>query len=304
MKAERQLSEAADKAGRLLAAKGVRLTIGAEPTFVPNNPRGAEWSHSALGPQKLEMAWRVAEQLLAKSMRGGFAILSPGKLYPGEANPRWSLRVVCRRDGQPFLPTGARPAAVRGRAGIESCARMIAARLRVPNRWASFRDSLDPSHAVLAMPLDHDGSGWVSAAWPLPPARRELIATEGPAGLRLPLDTLPSGVARRVLTLSWRGRSRSVFFPPLLQKPFLELLEAAQLAAAKGALGDFLFEGYLPEDTARQWTVLSLTPDPGVLEVNLPPCATWQEFRLWMEAVEEACGAAGLRSWKEGAFSE
>jgi len=47
-----------------------------------------------------------------------------------------------------------------------------------------------------------------------------------------------------------------------------------------------------------QWQVLGITADPGVLEVNLPVCHTWQDYADWMHCLEQAATRVGLRSWR------
>src|SRR5207302_6768393 len=56
---------------------------------------------------------------------------------------------------------------------------------------------------------------------------------------------------------------------------------------------------YVPDDSGSALSKLSLTPDPGVLEVNLPPCENWREYRDWMSALETCAHAAKLRSFKQ-----
>src|SRR5262249_28778798 len=62
------------------------------------------------------------------------------------------------------------------------------------------------------------------------------------------------------------------------------------------------FEGYVPIDLDPKWGRLGLTADPGVLEVNLPPCATWREYDRWLAELEAAAAKVGLRSWKPDKF--
>ncbi len=73
---------AAKWADAIFAKEGIRLTLGGEPTYVPENPEGAEWSYSAVGPTKLSYARRMAEELLKTRMTGGAVFFSPGKQYP------------------------------------------------------------------------------------------------------------------------------------------------------------------------------------------------------------------------------
>ena len=69
-------------------------------------------------------------------------------------------------------------------------------------------------------------------------------------------------------------------------------------AWAEHGVERYYFEGYLPPDVDASWMRLGLTADPGVLEVNLPPCETWEDYHRWLVWLEEAGAAAGLRSWK------
>ena len=97
------MQEAAGRAEDRFARNGIRLTLGGEPTFVPIKPEGPEWSYSAVGPTKLAYAWKVAGLLQKKRLRGAAAFFCPGKLYPGEVNPRWAVRLLANRDGSPLF---------------------------------------------------------------------------------------------------------------------------------------------------------------------------------------------------------
>ncbi len=44
-----------------LQQAGIQLTVGGEPTLVPLEPEGAEWTIAADGPTKLPLARRLAE---------------------------------------------------------------------------------------------------------------------------------------------------------------------------------------------------------------------------------------------------
>ena len=53
----------AREAEERLAAAGIRLTLGGEPTYVPFEPEGLEWSITADGPTKLGYARALAREL-------------------------------------------------------------------------------------------------------------------------------------------------------------------------------------------------------------------------------------------------
>ena len=107
---------------------------------------------------------------------------------------------------------------------------------------------------------------------------------------------------RRAPSIESNGDAIAVFIPPLLQKPFLELLAAIEDSAVKERLAQVALQGYTPADEAGNWITLGLTADPGVLEVNLPACSSWHEYAEWIETVTASCEAAGLRSWKESTW--
>ena len=93
------------------------------------------------------------------------------------------------------------------------------------------------------------------------------------------------------MVLEKNGGEVALFFPPLLQPAFIEMLEIVAPAVCMPQAGLFRFEGYIPDDTERLWTKLSFTPDPGVLEINLPPCATVQEYAWWLKTLARLRGA-------------
>lgn len=286
------------RADRILAQHGVRLTLGGEPTYVPLLPEGAEWSYAAVGPTKLAFAEKVATALQKDRLAGAAVIFCPGKLYPGEVNPRWTIRLLANRDGTPLFrpPRRNRPLTTQIFQGF---ADTLCDTLGIPPRWVRFSDPQHPQSEIFALPLDHAEGAWRSAPWPLEKKSRILSPAEGPAGLRLPLHLLPPALPRRVLSLERSGPTVSVFFPPLLQNAFLELLAAVESASRTNSLAGLRLQGYLPADEAGRWTTLGLAADPGVLEINLPACASWTEYAAWLDSVTTACEAAGLRSWKE-----
>ena len=79
----------------------VRLTMGGEPTFVAaDEPDGAEWNTTALGPTKRLRAGELFHRLRDKYAPHGLVHFGQGKWYPGEQLPRWSLNCFWRRDGE------------------------------------------------------------------------------------------------------------------------------------------------------------------------------------------------------------
>ena len=283
------------------ARRRVRLTLGGEPTYVPVEPVGSEWSITALGPTKLRYGYALADALIAQALPNAVASYSPGKSYPGEVNPRWAINLVSKRDGSPFVPSLAQPFADGLAPDADAVAAFTAHLLRALKLragWLRATDPLAPSRIVRVLPLDHDGARFRSANWKLG-TRIALLRAEGPAGLRLPLDAVPEGISRRALTLEVLDGRLHLFLPPLLQPAFVALFEFIAAALHRAQLGAPLWEGYVPRDEAKRWSTLAVAADPGVLEINLPPCATWGEYRDWMTTLEAACASTGLRTFKQ-----
>ena len=185
------------------------------------------------------------------------------------------------------------PAASR----IEALLEELAQALDLPLEPLQLRDPLDPERQVWAIPLSHDPDhGWQTLRWALEPEQAELLPAVGPAGLRLPLQHFPADGLRQVLTLERDGNSWGAFLPPLAREPLERLL--ALIARGSAGCCQPELSGVLPLDIEGHWQVLGLTADPGVLEVNLPVCPTWQVYADWIALLEVAGAQVGLRSWK------
>ena len=292
-----------------LAAAGVQLTLGGEPTYVPDQPEGAEWSFAADGPTKLGYARALAAQLQLRAWPGSTLMYCPGKRYDGEVNPRWALRLFTGPSGEPVVVWPQSDGLPRPVLPAEAAERLLAAigrGLGCSLQPLQLRDPLDEERSVWAAPLSHnDGEdedvegelGWQPAAWPLAEELRELLGAPGPAGLRLPLQHFPEGVLRQVLTLEVGPSEWSLFLPPLARQPLEQVLGV--IASASGAWSQPDLSGVLPLDIDGAWQVLGLTADPGVLEVNLPVCPNWDAYAGWMGLLEDSGAAVGLRSWKQ-----
>lgn len=83
-------------------------------------------------------------------------------------------------------------------------------------------------------------------------------------------------IVRGALCLEPRGGQLKVFLPPFQRlEPFVELIAAIERTAAELSL-PVQIEGYPPprDPRIREFRV---TPDPGVIEVNVPPTTSWRE---------------------------
>ncbi len=171
------------------------------------------------------------------------------------------------------------------------------------------------------------GDGWASATWRTRRGRLVLTPGESPAGSRLPLGSLswrdpeftgeeshlhPEELpkvegharafiadpddhpSRTALVVQPRDGFVHVFLPPLekLEK-FVELVRLIGRVADANRT-KLIFEGYGPPPDPRINHLL-ITPDPGVLEVNVHPTASWHELSelthtLYRIAAEQRLG--------------
>ncbi|MBY0276892.1 transglutaminase family protein, partial [Candidatus Binatia bacterium] len=82
-----------------IAAAGLDVWVGSEPTFTSRFSTDPAWTFEALGGDKEE---RAGSMLIAlASMRPAAMVLRPvGRQYPREPVPRWCLALYERRDGR------------------------------------------------------------------------------------------------------------------------------------------------------------------------------------------------------------
>ena len=295
-----------------LARTGMLLTMGGEPTFVPVHPAGAEWQTAALGPTKLAYARKLARELVRTTAPGAVILETSGKHYPGEPLPRWALLIQSRADGQPVWRDAARLRAdtETGTHSVPDAARFLAALaaalgLKSPRPLPLVEPETPDAPIGFVLPLDQPEGPWITDDWsaafapkpetpdPKPEILIPLFPGDSPAGLRLPLGTLGEKNLRRALTAEIKHGSLTVFVPPLLLSSYLALLVAIEGTLAKLDLRDVVLAGYAPPPDPKLPTI-GLASDPGVLEINLTPCADWTEYDTQLAKLYAAAAACGL----------
>jgi len=137
---------------------------------------------------------------------------------------------------------------------------------------------------------------------------------DGVGGQQAPaMGTSASGVIRTALVVEVRDPRRSsgpeaeakgessgvmyVFMPPLeALEDYLALLAAIEATAAEQGV-QIVLEGYPPPRDPRL-KLLQVTPDPGVIEVNIHPAANWAELVEHTEFLYDAAWLSRLTSEK------
>jgi len=114
------------------------------------------------------------------------------------------------------------------------------------------------------------------------PRRQPFLRAHGPGEGEAPQQlsgqvAAPGGPVRAALTVEPRDGRLCVFMPPVERlEDYLDLVAAVEDTAAELAKPVHL-EGYNPPSDPRL-NVIKVTPDPGVIEVNIHPAASWAEM--------------------------
>jgi len=176
-----------------------------------------------------------------------------------------------------------------------------------------------PVGYVLPMQWHPVHDRWVSCAWELRREHLYLVPGNSPAGLRLPLESIPwsepldkafaaeispleplpalemakgqskppirnAGVTHTALCAEVREGRLHLFLPPLTRfEHAVELLSAIE-QTAEAMKTSIVLEGYPPPHDPRVKEI-KVTPDPGVIEVNIHPGKSWSELVSKTEAL-------------------
>jgi uncharacterized protein (DUF2126 family)/transglutaminase-like putative cysteine protease len=188
----------------------------------------------------------------------------------------------------------------------------------------------------IARPLD--GAPWQSSRWYLRSEQCYLIPGDSPIGYRLPLDSLPAispsdfphihppdptqdfaalaphekllekyaghtdnhaatEVIRTSLCAEQRNGVLYVFMPPTRTlEDYLQMVAAIE-ASAKLLSQPLILEGYEPPQDPRLVN-FKVTPDPGVIEVNVQPSASWDDLAALTTYLYDTARECDLRSEK------
>ena len=198
-------------------------------------------------------------------------------------------------------------------------------------RWLDEAGLRDPVAWVLPLRSGAGGGepAWITARWQLRGVALFLISAEWPAGDRIPYASLPlaeyqnhqttvpadpferlpdlpdapsrsggaHGATVSAVTAERRDGALHLHLPRIGElEAYLALLDAIERTAARLGTG-LVLEGAPPprDPRLRHFTV---TPDPGVVEVNVHPAADWAELVKINREVYEAAEHCGLSAEK------
>lgn len=308
-----------------VAALGLEIWLGNEPTFTDRYSHETEWLTGAVGDDKRRRAEALVATLAANAP-GSAVLRSIGRQYPGEPTPRSSIGLYARRDGRatwtgppdPLLaPDGAAPQPRELAAFHANLAEALGARGCAcasffgpnpapgpgpepspgPNDYRQIfrRPILSPS-AAPARPLPDPASDprlmrpSIHARQARPPETKELrdeLASEDLLLLILGTEVLPDGRISACLDLPGCATVDA----------FLDLLADVSTAAIQSGLPCLLLRGFPPPvDDSVLWS--TVTPDPAVVEVNAAPCSSVTAFLQANRACYAAAAELGLAPYR------
>ncbi|MBS0017528.1 MAG: transglutaminase family protein [Arthrospira sp. SH-MAG29] len=300
-----------------LQSLGVGLTMGGEPTFVSiDDFESPQWQVQALGEEKRRLAGQLLHRLESKFSKGGGLLhYGMGKWYPGEILPRWALGCYWREDGQPIWHNRAFMAVDGDDYGHEIKQAEVVIQELVKQLGIE-SDRIIPTYeleteelAGYALPIlpvvESEELRWGSCPWKLPQDKLILLKGDSPLGFRLPLSAiswseelhpearvpldhkpavvgsepinLPENSVRVAMAVEARDGCIYVFVPPITSaRCFLDLITAIEKTATAVNI-PVLVEGYTPPGNDGIMG-FQITPDPGVIEVNIHPAKNWSEL--------------------------
>jgi uncharacterized protein (DUF2126 family) len=282
---------------RKLAARGLEIWVGNEPTFTLRESSAPEWLSAAVGPEKIERAEQLLT-LLAQAAPGFAVLRCLGRKYPGESSARFSFGLFGRRDGRPVYEGPSDP-------------------------WlTTARDEPDLAKLQSALQGALAGAGFACRSFATATDLRVLFALDDRAALPTPLederlhresihaarsadettsvhDSLADdGLFLLVLRHAGGEQAAALELPALPNvTSFCTVLARIAEAATSARLSALVLCGFPPPvDTEVSW--LTVTPDPAVVEINMPPYGSVADFVAANRQTYRAAASVGLSTYR------
>ena len=256
-----------------VAALGLSIWVGSEPTFTDRQAQTPHWLFAALGGDKVERAQALMRSLSA-SMPGGLVLRSVGRLYPGEKTPRWLFGLLRNRRPQALWMGPVDPM-------LDPTLRPVSINLA---SWAQ----------TLADAFESQGWHIKSSAGSEPGCWQIEVSASDP----------PDWIFKLYASETSEDAADGASIGPTLELPqindvaqFRTVLACIEQAARTSALPSLVFTGALPPvDDSMELT--TITPDPAVIEVNTAPSCNAFEFLLRSKDVYGAAASQQLAPYR------
>ncbi len=207
-------------------------------------------------PEERERVRRVFE----RGLNVPTAMVLPLQRGPGKKGPEWQTGLWMLRGQHLFLMPGDSPVG-----------------LRLPLPGLPWVASGDAPQSFPVDPMVNRGP------LPVPPRGRPIVDPRLQSRNRSERDRKPNvgesapWIVRTALCVEPRNGRLYIFMPPLMVvEDYLDLLAAIEDTAAHLKM-PVVIEGYTPPYDSRIHQI-KVTPDPGVIEVNVPPTRNWSEL--------------------------
>ena len=285
---ERDLPADHATAERLAGEVAERLGIGREAVVAAYEDPLAVLREEAASPENLDVApaepadgatrARLA-RVLSRGAGRPTAFVLPVQVWNARDGRRiWRTEKWSFRRGRLFLVPGDSPAGYR-----------------LPLESLPELPPLDYPHVIASDPTE-----WRPPFAAPDPRRQPFLQNERSAGTKSESAAQPPDshfAVRTALVIEPRDEHLCVFLPPLeTGDDFVDLVAAVEDAAAACRV-PVRVEGYPPPSDARL-DVFRVTPDPGVIEVNVHPSRSWRELVENTESLYEQARLARLATEK------
>jgi uncharacterized protein (DUF2126 family) len=281
------IREAVEAQDAQLLSHGLRIWIGGEPTFTLRSSQEPAWLCNAEGSDKTERARALLLALMPRLSPTAVLFRSAGRRYPGEDGPRFCFGTYFKRNGALVWDGPPDP--------------LLAAPSPAPPCGPDeLRDALTDELRIRgAAPIAFSGPDGEPrlAYWRMGGAadHEELRMRRSPHTQGRDAPAFDEAALKGLFVLAVHaGSPLEVELPgyPLV-RDLVAALGALAAAAKRLKMPTLVLSGFPPPvDESVAW--LTVTPDPGVVEVNLAPAPHLATFLDWSRAVFAAAEEVGL----------